>query len=71
MLMLTCDIALLAESPIVIVSPRFLNELRDKSDDVVSFGGAIEEVSLTCYTGYVPATTPTKVAMTDSPHLPR
>lgn len=35
------------EKDVVVVAPRFLKELKDLPDDVLSFAGAIEDVSLT------------------------
>lgn len=44
-----CNLLILAfdtESPVVVVAPRFLKELKDLPDDVVSFSDAIEEVTI-------------------------
>lgn len=35
-----------AESPNIVVAPKFMNELKRLPDDVLSFNRAIEEVSL-------------------------
>ncbi|PSR87239.1 ent-kaurene oxidase [Coniella lustricola] len=38
------------ESPMVVLSPRFLNELKDLPDDVLSFSGAIDEIMHPAFT---------------------
>lgn len=34
------------ESPVIVVSPKYLNELKRLPDDVLSFAKAIDEVSV-------------------------